>query len=229
MSEEEIKKEESSKLEKVDEVEHLEKNSKVVEASEEKIEFVEELLAKSTYKILQEELIRLLKEDLKEFQRPYPNLIEKPFFYVRPHKNFLDGWLKKWAEILLSYCGKNNRFTVSIDDLLFHFPFNSMKFNKSLSREDLKLIIDKLVEEGKAKWLDEKREVAIIYWVSPSFIINRILLHSREIGFKYITIHLLDRVFSDLPLSEKIALLNTIVTENKGIWIRKNYAIRLNL
>jgi len=229
MSEREIKREESSKIEDVEELESAEKISKVEELSDNSIKFLEELLAQSTYKILQEELIRLLKEDLKIFIRPYPDLVNKPFFYIKPHKNFLEGWLKKWAEVLIIFCGRNNRFVVSIDELLSHFPFNSTKFNKSLSREDLKLIIDKLVEEGKAKWLDEKKEVALIYWVSPSFIINRILLHSREIGFKYITIHLLDRVFSDLPLIEKIALLNTIVTENKGIWIRKNYAIRLNL
>jgi len=198
------------------------------EVVEEKIEVIEELIAKSTYKILLDELTRLLREDIRSLKRPYPPLINKAFFYVRPHERFLESWLKKWGEIVLIYCGKNNKFVVSLDELAVEFPFSSTKLNKSLSRDDLKKIVGKLVESGKAKWLDTKQEVALIYWISPSYIIDRILLHSREIGFKYITLHLLDKVFPDLPLEEKIALLNTIVTKNKGVWIKKNYAIRLN-
>lgn len=191
------------------------------------VEALNEVLAKSTYKILQEELVRLLKEDLKVFSRDYPDLINKRFFYIRPHERFFAAWVSKWAEILLAYCSNENRFIVSLDELVSTPPFRSDKTGLALSLEDLRIIIDRLVEDGKARWLDREKKVAIIYWVPLEYLADRIVELSREIEFKYVTVQLLDKVFPDLILEEKIALLNLIVTKNKGVWVKENYAIKL--
>ncbi len=186
-----------------------------------------EAIDTNVFKMLEDEVVRLIVESEKVGKIDYPEYIEKSWFYIRPHKNFEDKWLEMWSEILLIYCRKNRTFVVNIIDLLIDEPFRSKDGIHAITMDDLRSIIDHLVNKGKARWLDDKKERALVYWEEPEGMVSKIVRFTREAGFKYVTLHLLDKTWPDLPIEEKINLLKKLVVSKKGVWVIENYAVKL--
>ncbi|MGQ4890971.1 MAG: hypothetical protein ACP6IP_00605 [Candidatus Njordarchaeia archaeon] len=204
------------------------KEEKVEEISEEQLlEMLEEVRDIETFKILENEFIRMIIDEEKKLVRPYPRILERQWFYVKPHKNFQDSWYEKWSEVILTYCVSNRKFVVDVNELISIYPFVHKDSGLAIKKEDLQGALDVLVEKKMARWLDKDKNIAIVYWVSIKNILQKILKYSRELEFKYITLDLLDKIWPDLPLSEKVKVLNHLVAYKKAKWIIKNYAVKI--
>jgi len=191
------------------------------------LEKLNEILDVNTLRLLENEVVEKIIEEEKALKTPYPDLINEPWIYIRPHKRFLDKWYDMWKNILMTYAINERKFLVDLTKLTKTFPFYNASYGKGLSLSDLQIIIERIINEKKGRWLNTDKTLAIIYWEPINNIIQKILKYSREIGLKYITIDLLDKIWSDLPINEKVKILNWIVTNSKGKWVVKNYAIKI--
>ena len=186
-----------------------------------------EIIDVSTLKLLENELVEKIVEDEKRNYRRYPNWIKNVWPYIKPHKNFLGKWFEMWKQVLLIYLANERSFLVNVAELANSFPFYNSSIGKGIGVDALREIVDRLVKDGLARWLDKNKVTAVVYWQSLENIIQKILKYSREIGLKYITLDLLDKVWPNLPVDEKIKILNDIVSSKKGSWVIKNYAVKL--
>ena len=206
----------------------VQKEGKREEVDEEQLlKMLEEIRDVETFKLLENEFIRMIVEEEKKLVRSYPDILRRPWFYLKPHENFRESWCNKWSEIVLTYCIANRKFVIDINELASIYPFFNNDTGFSLKKEYLRGIIDVLVEKNMAKWVDKDKNIAIVYWISIENILQKILKYSRELEFKYITLDLLDKIWPDLPLSEKVKILNHLVAYKKAKWIIKNYAVKI--
>ena len=190
------------------------------------IKLIEETRDIEAFKILEEEFVDRIIEEEKRTIPPYPESVNKIWFYIKPHDKFVDNWYEMWADVLLIHCKRERKFLVDLNELVNLYPFTG-KMGKKLRVSDLEDIVDRLVEKRLAKWLNDDKKLAIIFWVNEQNILQKILKHSRAIGFKYITLDLLDKIWPDLPIEEKVNILNKLVTNKKAKWIIENYAVKI--
>lgn len=217
----------------------LERKNKIVKVREEgqvELEDVDENIKEvlreeirdlSVLRILEKEFIRNIREKLKKFSSiDYPDWINQSWSRIKPHENFLEYWYEKWAEILLLYSRRSQRFRLSLQELVNMYPF--FDGERSISIEDARRIVDKLCDRGIAKWLDSNKLDFLIYWIPKEELIEYIYDEAKKLGLIVLRLKVIKEALNDLPHDELIEIMTGLVNKNYGKWIAFKVALKIS-
>ncbi|MHA1221876.1 MAG: hypothetical protein ACTSSG_02615 [Candidatus Heimdallarchaeaceae archaeon] len=238
----EKKKQDKDDLPKID----LEQLKKEKQISEEKLKLIEASI--KDLKVTEEDLKATLPvqkvyvtEDISkdqramlelEFEEALPKWIKAPWMYIKPKKETdVESWLESWSAIVLDYTRIFVIHIININDLRNVHPFKNKKIGKKLTIEQVRDIIDHLVKQNFAKWLDEKTKTrARIYWKSNEEWADELLKFMIETG-RVVEIHSLydltqlKEKWSTLPADDLIIVCEMLVEKKVARWLNKDKTI----
>lgn len=88
-----------------------------------------------------------------------------PYFTVQPIAETFEKQKRLWSKLILDWCKTTRTFIIDI-----HSENTRVFSNKSIDRHldawERRLFLDVLCEEGKAQWLDDRKDVCLILWKS---------------------------------------------------------------
>ena len=224
----------------------LKKLKKEKEVSEEKLKLIEASI--KGLEITKEDLKAtmpieriVVKEDLSkdqrailelEFEDSLPKWVKAPWMYIKPKKDTdVESWLQSWSAIVLDYSRIFVIHIININELRTEHPFNNKKLSKRLTIEQVRKIIDQLVQQNIAKWLDEKTKTrARIYWKNNAEWADELLEFMIETG-RVVEIHSLyditqlEEKWSGLPADDLIIVCEMLVERKVARWLNKEKTI----
>ena len=242
MSTLEKKKDDEERTEKLDikklkeEKEISDEKLKLIEASIKGLEISEEDL-KATMPVVK----AITKVDLSKEQRAFlevefedslPKWVKAPWMYIKPKKESqVESWLESWSAIVLDYSRIFVIHIININEIRNVHPFNNTINNKKMSLKQVREVIDHLVKQSVAKWLDEKTKTrARIYWKTNEEWADNLLDFMIETG-RVVEIHSLfdlsqlQQQWSDLPADDLIIVCEMLVENKVAKWLNKEKTI----
>lgn len=209
---------------------------KLIEASIKGLEITEEDL-KTTMPVVK----AITKIDLSKEQRAYlevefedslPKWVKAPWMYIKPKKESqVESWLESWSAIVLDYSRIFVIHIININEIRNVHPFNNTINNKKMSLKQVREVIDHLVQQSVAKWLDEKTKTrARIYWKTNEEWADNLLDFMIETG-RVVEIHSLfdlsqlQQQWSDLPADDLIIVCEMLVENKVAKWLNKEKTI----
>lgn len=209
---------------------------KLIEASIKGLEITEEDL-KATMPVVK----AITKVDLSKEQRAFlevefedslPKWVKAPWMYIKPKKESqIESWLESWSAIVLDYSRIFVIHIINVNELRNVHPFNSTINNKKMSLGQVREVIDHLVKQSVAKWLDEKTKTrARIYWKTNEEWADSLLDFMIETG-RVVEIHSLfdlsqlQQQWSDLPADDLIIVCEMLVENKVAKWLNKEKTI----
>ncbi|MHA1550492.1 MAG: hypothetical protein ACTSQC_00940 [Candidatus Heimdallarchaeaceae archaeon] len=242
MSTLEKKKDDEERTEKLDvkklkeEKEISDEKLKLIEASIKGLEISEEDL-KSTMPVVK----AITKVDLSKEQRAFlevefedslPKWVKAPWMYIKPKKESqVESWLESWSAIVLDYSRIFVIHIININEIRNVHPFNNTINNKKMSLKQVREVIDHLVKQSVAEWLDEKTKTrARIYWKTNEEWADNLLDFMIETG-RVVEIHSLfdlsqlQQQWSDLPADDLIIVCEMLVENQVAKWLNKEKTI----
>ncbi len=242
MSTLEKKKDDEERTEKLDikklkeEKEISDEKLKLIEASIKGLEITEEDL-KATMPVVKD----ITKVDLSKEQRAFlevefedslPKWVKAPWMYIKPKKESqVESWLESWSAIVLDYSRIFVIHIININEIRNVHPFNNTTNNKKMSLKQVREVIDHLVKQSVAKWLDEKTKTrARIYWKTNEEWADNLLDFMIETG-RVVEIHSLfdlsqlQQQWSDLPADDLIIVCEMLVENKVAKWLNKEKTI----
>lgn len=242
MSTLEKKKDDEERTEKLDikklkeEKEISDEKLKLIEASIKGLEITEEDL-KATMPVIK----AITKVDLSKEQRAFlevefedslPKWVKAPWMYIKPKKESqVESWLESWSAIVLDYSRIFVIHIINVNEIRNVHPFNSNIHNKKMSLKQVREVIDHLVKQSVAKWLDEKTKTrARIYWKTNEEWADDLLDFMIETG-RVVEIHSLfdlsqlQQQWSDLPTDDLIIVCEMLVENKVAKWLNKEKTI----
>ncbi|NPD87374.1 MAG: hypothetical protein HGN29_01540 [Asgard group archaeon] len=236
------KEEDEEIVEKIDleqlkeEKEVSEEKLKLIKASIEGLEITEEDL-KATMPIVaissKEDISKEQRAVLEvEFEDSLPKWVKAPWMYIRPKKESqVESWLESWSAIVLDHSRIFVIHIININELRSEFPFKNSKVSKRLTIEQVREIVDQLVKQNIAKWLDEKTKTrARIYWKANEEWADELLDFMIETG-RVVEIHSLfdltqlEEKWSNLPADDLILVCEMLVEKKVARWLNKDKTI----
>lgn len=150
-----------------------------------------------------------------------PEWIQYPWMYVKPTKTeHLDSWLKDWCDLLLKWCQLTVHHVVGLKDFKTSRPFDR------LPEEELRDIIQHIVDRGLGKWIDKDKTVARIMWRSPEEWVTDVYDWAYNNGVELLDMFAIksaNRDFSSLPVSD-MRMIMELMAKNRMIkWIDKKH------
>ncbi|MFW9852228.1 MAG: hypothetical protein ACFFDS_04765 [Candidatus Thorarchaeota archaeon] len=222
------------KLKKEKEID--EEKLKLIEASIQGLELTEEEL-KVTMPIVKVTTKEDLSKDQRavlelEFEDALPKWVKAPWMYIKPKKDSqVESWLESWSAIVLDYSRVFVIHIININELRNEYPFNNSKINKKLSLKQVREIIDYLVKQNIAKWLDEQNKTrARIYWKANEEWADELLDFMIETG-RVVEIHSLydltqlEEQWCNLPADDLIIVCEMLVEKKVARWLNKDKTI----
>ncbi len=224
----------------------LKKLKKEKEVSEEKLKLIEASI--KGLEITKEDLKATMpvekitvKEDLSkdqravlelEFEDSLPKWVKAPWMYIKPKKESdVESWLQSWSAIVLDYSRIFVIHIININELRTEYPFNNKKLSKRLTIEQVRAIIDQLVQQNIATWLDEQNKTrARIYWRNNEEWADELLGFMIETG-RVVEIHSLyditqlEEKWSNLPADDLIIVCEMLVERKVARWLNKEKTI----
>lgn len=170
---------------------------------------------------VQEQTIETL---LKEFTENLPMWINKPWMYVKPtHESHLKNWYTSWKKLIVSYSKTLAEHVINLYDLQSTHPFTNEEIGKDLSHEELVDIIEMMVEENLARWLDKSTRVRIFYKSDQEWA-QIIYEYSIEHGYaaEVMTLFELKKLgqeWSSLPKEELRIIFSVLESQGKIKWV----------
>ncbi|MHA1591837.1 MAG: hypothetical protein ACTSUP_05155 [Candidatus Heimdallarchaeaceae archaeon] len=242
MSTLEKKKDDEERTEKLDvkklkeEKEISDEKLKLIEASIKGLEISEEDL-KATMPVVK----AITKVDLSKEQRAFlevefedslPKWVKAPWMYIKPKKESqVESWLESWSAIVLDYSRIFVIHIININEIRNVHPFNNTINNKKMSLKQVREVIDHLVKQSVAEWLDEKTKTrARIYWKTNEEWADNLLDFMIETG-RVVEIHSLfdlsqlQQQWSDLPADDLIIVCEMLVENQVAKWLNKEKTI----
>jgi hypothetical protein len=209
---------------------------KLIEASIKGLEITEEDL-KTTMPVVK----AITKVDLSKEQRAFlevefedslPKWVKAPWMYIKPKKESqVESWLESWSAIVLDYSRIFVIHIININEIRNVHPFNNTINNKKMSLKQVREVIDHLVKQSVAKWLDEKTKTrARIYWKTNEEWADNLLDFMIETG-RVVEIHSLfdlsqlQQQWSDLPADDLIIVCEMLVENKVAKWLNKEKTI----
>lgn len=233
------KKEKSSEidLKKLkDEKEISDEKLKLIEASIKGLEITAEEL-KATLPVdaifVKEDLSKDQRAMLElEFEEELPEWVKRPWMYIKPKKtDQIESWLQSWSAIVLDYSRIFVIHIININDLRSGHPFNNKKLGKRLTLGQVRSIIDHLVHQNIARWLDEETKTrARIYWKSNEEWADSLLDFMIDTG-RVVEVHSLydltqmDQKWGDLPADDLIIVCEMLIERKVARWLNKEKTI----
>ncbi|MBY9000102.1 MAG: hypothetical protein KGD64_04245 [Candidatus Heimdallarchaeota archaeon] len=167
-----------------------------------------------------------------EFEDTLPKWVKAPWMYIKPNKDSqIESWLESWSAIVFDYSRIFIIHVININELRNVHPFNNTKNNKRMSLGQVREIIDHLVKQNVAKWLDEKTKTrARIYWKSNEEWADNLLDFMIETGRvveiqSLFDLSQLDQKWSDLPADDLIIVCEMLVEKKVARWLNKEKTI----
>ncbi|MHA1198158.1 MAG: hypothetical protein ACTSQF_02190, partial [Candidatus Heimdallarchaeaceae archaeon] len=210
---------------------------KLIEASIKGLEISEHDL-KSTLPV---ETVVRVKDDLSkdqravlelEFDEALPKWVKAPWMFIKPQKgDQIESWLESWSAIILDYSRIFVIHVFNINDLRTVHPFNNKKIGKRLTVEQVRDVIDHLVNQNIARWLDEdKKTRARIYWKSNEEWADKLVDFMIETG-RVVEIQSLydltqlEENWSNLPSDDLVIVCEMLVERKVARWLNKDKTI----
>ncbi|MCD6491508.1 MAG: hypothetical protein J7K59_04350 [Candidatus Korarchaeota archaeon] len=176
-------------------------------------------------RLLEDELVDELAKELNSGEIRFPEWVKNPWSKIPPHENFLESWIKKWSNIIISFAKQKKKWVFSIHELLLTFPFNDG--HRVLDIEYLRKIIDYMAKNNLTEWIDEKKETFIVFWESLDAIAEKLFKKANQLGLVRIRSSTLERILSDLPQPKILEIMNILVRKGYAKWIIPNTAVKL--
>ena len=119
-----------------------------------------------------------------EFDEALPKWVKAPWMYIKPNKgDQIESWLESWSAIVLDYSRIFVIHIININEIRSVHPFQNKKIGKRLTIDQVRDIIDHLVTQNIAKWIDEDNKTrARIYWKSDEEWADQLLDFMIETG-----------------------------------------------
>jgi hypothetical protein len=209
---------------------------KLIEASIKGLEITEEDLKATMPAVKTVTQVDLSKEQRAflevEFEDSLPKWVKAPWMYIKPKKESqVESWLESWSAIVLDYSRIFVIHIINVNEIRTVHPFKNTKNNKRMSLEQTREIIDHLVKQSVAKWLDEKTKTrARIYWKTNDEWADNLLDFMIETG-RVVEIHSLfdlsqlQQQWSDLPADDLIIVCEMLVEKKVARWLNKEKTI----
>lgn len=242
MSTLEKKKDDEERTEKLDikklkeEKEISDEKLKLIEASIKGLEITEEDLKATMPVVKAITEVDLSKEQRAflevEFEDSLPKWVKAPWMYIKPKKESqVESWLESWSAIVLDYSRIFVIHIINVNEIRNIHPFNNTINNKKMSLKQVREVIDHLVKQSVAKWLDEKTKTrARIYWKTNEEWADNLLDFMIETG-RVVEIHSLfdlsqlQQQWSDLPADDLIIVCEMLVENKVAKWLNKEKTI----
>ena len=242
MSTLEKKKDDEERTEKLDikklkeEKEISDEKLKLIEASIKGLEISEEDLKATMPVVKAITTVDLSKEQRAflevEFEDSLPKWVKAPWMYIKPKKESqVESWLESWSAIVLDYSRIFVIHIININEIRNVHPFNNTINNKKMSLKQVREVIDHLVKQSVAEWLDEKTKTrARIYWKTNEEWADNLLDFMIETG-RVVEIHSLfdlsqlQQQWSDLPADDLIIVCEMLVENKVAKWLNKEKTI----
>jgi len=175
VSEKQIEREEQ-KVEQRDKKENaidarLDKIEKQLDSELDKVKpelITEERTSTIPAKSLHRTVVREKKTEVTPYQlfvQQVPEWTRKPFMYIIPkNERMKESWLEKWGDLVLLYCRTTISHVIALEELRTLEPFTNGNHGKKISLEQMQFLIDDLIRKELAKWLDDSKLRARIYY-----------------------------------------------------------------
>ncbi|MFW9930419.1 MAG: hypothetical protein ACFFD1_13575 [Candidatus Thorarchaeota archaeon] len=162
-----------------------------------------------------------ITEDLKEI---LPLWIEKPIYWITPAEKYSkrrEDWIKEWGQFLITYANVKHKFVLVIRELVNEFPFKNSLIKKQLTREQLIIIANYLVEINRASWLDDKQTRLMIIFQTIDETSEELYVWAQGSGREFISIFemLEDEYWKTLPEEIVRKIFGLLVRQNKAIYV----------
>lgn len=161
------------------------------------------------------------------FEQQIPAWVNKPWMYIKPsNPSQLSSWIEGWKTLLLDYCRIFIKHIVNLIELQREHPFRNRKNGKTLTLPQLTTIIDSMVDEGIAKWLDENKILARIYYKPIDQWADEIYQYLMDTGkaaevLTFLEFKNMDTEWSSLPDEDLKEILRKFVEEGKATFVSK--------
>ncbi|MHA2249696.1 MAG: hypothetical protein ACXAD7_05005 [Candidatus Kariarchaeaceae archaeon] len=159
------------------------------------------------------------------FLENLPTWTSKPWMFVQPtHQTQLASWLDSWKLVVLDYARTFSYHVINITVILEQHPFKNMKNNKRLTKDSIEQIINKMIDEGLAKWLDDNHILVRIYYKTNEEWSAIILEYLTDTGLaaEVLTLYEIEKIdqeWSSLPREELVEIFDILVDQQRAMWI----------
>ncbi|GIL95449.1 hypothetical protein Vretimale_1463 [Volvox reticuliferus] len=85
-----------------------------------------------------------------------------PYFTLQPVKETRDKQVALWCSLILSFCQSTKTYIIDVQSESRLFSNDSI--NRKLSYEARAAILDELVAQGRAEWVDKSKTQCLIFW-----------------------------------------------------------------
>jgi hypothetical protein len=109
------------------------------------------------------------RQKVREYFKQKYEWIQHPWMYSSPpqsQKDHFESWKEDWGNLLLDWAKYFTKHIVSFMDLKDQYPYYNDEIKRSLSEEDLRVIMEFLIARDLAKWVSKEETRLRIYWKS---------------------------------------------------------------
>ncbi|GLC41451.1 hypothetical protein PLESTB_001010200 [Pleodorina starrii] len=85
-----------------------------------------------------------------------------PYFTLQPVKETRDKQIALWCSLILGYCQHTKTYVLDVQAESRLFANDSI--NRKLSTDARVAILDDLVAQGRAEWLDKSKAQCLVFW-----------------------------------------------------------------
>ncbi|MCY3411317.1 MAG: hypothetical protein INQ03_06740 [Candidatus Heimdallarchaeota archaeon] len=162
------------------------------------------------------------------FESSLPAWVNKPWMYIQPgHVTHLGSWKESWKSVILDYASKFNLHVLNIMELSSIYPFENSILGKQLTKDQLTVVIDEMVNQGLARWLDDYRILVRVYYKTLDQWMEILVSYLMTSGLaaEVITIFELQNMnkeWSTLPLEDFQQIFTKLVQLNRAKWADRN-------
>jgi hypothetical protein len=126
--------------------------------------------------------------------------------------------------LVLDYSRSYKIHIINLPQLNTIHPFSNQEIGKALTYDQLQAIIDKMVTEGLARWTDETKISARIYYLTNKDWAGKIISYLMESGYAaevmtFYELQKLDQEWSTLPRAELRDIFEILVTDGRAKWV----------
>jgi len=97
-----------------------------------------------------------------------PHFNYPPFFTLQIIQNTRQKQINSWLELILSYSRQQRLFEIDVNEASTKSPlFHNDKINRKLTPEAIRELLEALVSQGNAEWLDREKNRVLLMWCKP--------------------------------------------------------------
>lgn len=97
----------------------------------------------------------------------FPDFYDYPPFWTKqPNEEMFSKQVELWSSLICSFCKAINKSQIAIDTALDTILFRNDKIKRHLNRETLISILDKMQDNGRARYTSPEKSSVHIYWIT---------------------------------------------------------------